>query len=110
MICSLCFLSFLDVRYEWSKFGTAAWLFPGGSYTFVSQAGYMYFSEVQPTDQKEYFCFVTLATPRNYRMNTKQPPMVINKGIWLIVIEQSEYTAAMRMYIYMQRRWGVARS
>ena len=82
---------FLDVRYEWSKFGTAAWLFPGGSYTFVSQAGYMYFSEVQPTDQKEYFCFVTLATPKNYRMNTKQPPMVINKGIWLMVIEQSKY-------------------
>ena len=51
----------------------------------------MYFSEVQPTDQKEYFCFVTLATPKNYRMNTKQPPMVINKGIWLMVIEQSKY-------------------
>ena len=60
----------------------------------------MYFSEVQPTDQKEYFCFVTHATPRNYRMNTKQPPMLINKGIWLIVIEQSEYTAAIRMFMY----------
>ena len=60
----------------------------------------MYFSEVQPTDQKEYFCFVTLATPRNYRMNTKQPPMVINKGIWLIVIEQSEYKEAIHMFMY----------
>ena len=61
----------------------------------------MHFSAVQPTDPKEYFCFVTLATPRNYRMNTKQPPMVINKGIWLIVIEQSEYTAVICMFMYI---------
>ena len=81
----------LEVRYEWSKFGTAAFVFPGHPYQFVSMAGYLYFSEVQPTDSKQYFCFVTLAAPNNYKLTTRQPPMKVSLGIWLMISEDSEY-------------------
>ena len=79
-----------EVRYEWSKFGTAAFIFPGHPYQFISMAGYLYFSEVQPTDNKQYFCFVTLAAPNNYKLTTKQPPMKISLGIWLMISDNSK--------------------
>ena len=81
------------MRYEWSKFGTAAFVSPGHKYQFVSMAGYLYMSEVQPTDEKKYYCFVTLTAPNNYKLTTKQPPTIISLGVWLRISEDSEYLA-----------------
>ena len=78
------------VRYEWSKFGTGGWVLPDHPYQFVSMAGYLYMSEVQPTDEKEYFCFVTLTAPSNYKLTTKQPPARISLGVWLRTSEDSK--------------------
>ena len=83
---------FAEVRFEWSKFGTAAFVSPGHKYQFVSMAGYLYMSEVQPTDEKKYYCFVTLTAPNNYKLSTKQPPTIISLGVWLRISEDSEYS------------------
>ncbi|KAL3862128.1 hypothetical protein ACJMK2_008118, partial [Sinanodonta woodiana] len=72
-----------EVRYEWFKFTTNSFVTPGHPYQFVSNSGYLYMSEVQPTDSKKYYCLVTLAAPSGYRLVTYQPPSKTNPGIWL---------------------------
>ena len=88
------------VRYEWSKFGTGGWVLPGHPYQFVSMAGYLYMSEVQPTDEKEYFCFVTLTAPSNYKLTTKQPPARISLGVWLRTSEDSKLNNTVNWEIF----------
>lgn len=52
---------------------------------FVSSSGYLYFSEVQPTDGRKYFCSVTLIATSEFKTAIDQPPSRISLGVDLIV-------------------------
>ena len=55
------------------------------TYTFISQNGNLYFSEVQYTDKGQYYCVVTLAAPVGSKLSTRQPPSRTSRGIELQV-------------------------
>ena len=53
---------------------------------FISQSGYLYFSEVQPTDDNRlYKCVVTLSVPMIYNQASNQAPSRTSLGIVLRV-------------------------
>ncbi|KAL3862103.1 hypothetical protein ACJMK2_008096 [Sinanodonta woodiana] len=73
------------VRYEWFWNSLNGFIFPEHPYMFVSNSGLLYFSEVQLTDEKKYYCIVTLTAPAEYNMATYQPPSRTSLPIWLRV-------------------------
>ena len=55
------------------------------TYTFISQNGNLYFSEIQYQDRGQYYCVVTLAAPVGTTLSTKQPPSSASRAIELRV-------------------------
>ena len=72
-------------RYEWFQWSTQEFIFEEHPYIFVSSSGYLYFSEVQPTDERKYFCVVTVSAPMRYTFAVSQPPSRTSLGVWLLV-------------------------
>ncbi|XP_053379339.1 contactin-3-like [Mercenaria mercenaria] len=74
------------VRYGWFKnHNTHNYIFPGHPVHFVSQSGYLYFSEVQYTDDRTYFCIVTLVTTADFVADTSMAPSRVGLGTKLII-------------------------
>jgi hypothetical protein len=66
---------------------------------FVSSSGYLYFSEVQPTDSRKYFCSVTLIATSEYVTAINQPPSRISLGVDLIVTGTGKTSLNIYKYI-----------
>ncbi|KAL4221440.1 Immunoglobulin like [Mactra antiquata] len=76
------------VRYGWFKnHNTHNYIFPGHPVHFISQSGYLYFSEVQLTDDRTYFCVVTLVTTEDFVADTSMAPSKVGLGTKLIIRE-----------------------
>ncbi|KAL4221759.1 Contactin-3 [Mactra antiquata] len=74
-----------EVGYTWFYNSIAEPVFEENKNMFVSSSGYLYFSEVQPTDFRKYFCSVTLIAPIKYDTAINQPPSRISLGVYLRV-------------------------
>ena len=79
------------VKYSWYKFRSNNWVYPGHPYHFNSQAGYLYFSEVQFTDDRQYFCIVTLTARQGMVKSTQQPVARTSYGRYLVIKPGSKY-------------------
>ena len=97
----LIFLSIFTsaVRYSWYKFRSNNWVYPGHPYHFNSQSGYLYFSEVQWTDGRQYFCIVTLTARQGMVKSTEQPLARTSYGRYLIIKPGSEYKDKMSLVV-----------
>ncbi|XP_052820357.1 contactin-5-like [Mya arenaria] len=74
------------VRFGWFKnHNTHNYIFPGHPVHFISQSGYLYFSEVQPSDDRTYYCVVTLVPPYDYNVDTTLAPSRVGLGTKLIL-------------------------
>ncbi|XP_052225224.1 contactin-like [Dreissena polymorpha] len=75
-----------EVRYGWFQdHNTHNYIFPNHPVHFISQSGYLYFSEVQPTDDRTYYCVVTLVAPHDYDADTTMSPSRVGLGTKLIL-------------------------
>ena len=71
---------------------------------FVSGSGYLYFSAVQPTDQRRYYCSVTLIASSEYETAIDQPPSRISLGVDLIVTGTGNITTTVQLvFIFILR-------
>jgi hypothetical protein len=78
------------VRYGWFKnHNTHNYIFPGHPVHFISQSGYLYFSEVQYTDDRTYYCVVTLVAPTDFVADTSMAPSRVGLGTKLIIRDGS---------------------
>ncbi|WAR14667.1 CONT-like protein [Mya arenaria] len=75
------------VRFSWFRNGTSEPMFENLPNIFVSNSGYLYFSDVQETDNKKYTCVVTLAASSGMQTSINQPPSIVSLGVWLRVAE-----------------------
>ncbi|XP_045162637.2 contactin-like [Mercenaria mercenaria] len=71
--------------FSWFYRSIAEPIFEENENMFVSSSGYLYFSEVQPTDGRKYFCSVTLIATSEFETAINQPPSRISLGVDLIV-------------------------
>ncbi|XP_052761161.1 contactin-5-like [Mya arenaria] len=78
---------FPEVRFSWFRNGTSEPMFENLPNIFVSNSGYLYFSDVQETDNKKYTCVVTLAASSGMQTSINQPPSIVSLGVWLRVAE-----------------------
>ncbi|KAH3826570.1 hypothetical protein DPMN_128476 [Dreissena polymorpha] len=62
--------------------------------------GYLYFSDVQETDNKKYFCLVTLGVNELWQASTNQPPSAISLGVWLDVLKNNPDPIAPVIYTH----------
>lgn len=72
--------------YSWFYRSIAEPIFEDHENMFVSSSGYLYFSEVQPTDSRKYYCSVTLITTSEYTSAIDQPPSRFSLGVNLRVM------------------------
>lgn len=77
--------SFPSVTYTWFMYNTDQPIFENHMNMFMSSTGYLYFSEVQPTDQRQYFCVVTLTSASQYHQHIGLPVSRTGLKFWLIV-------------------------
>ena len=69
------------VKYAWFKnHDTHNHIFSNHPYHFVSQSGYLYFSEVQFTDDRTYYCVVTLDNPDYMVADSSLAPSKVSLG------------------------------
>lgn len=88
------------VRYGWFKnHNTHNYIFPGHPVHFVSQSGYLYFSEVQYTDDRTYFCVVTLVAPADFVADTTMAPSRVGLGTKLIIRDGSMFVFLLVFYV-----------
>ncbi|KAL4221262.1 ATP-dependent RNA helicase ddx25 [Mactra antiquata] len=76
---------FPDVTYSWFMNDVSQPIFSGDQNFFISSSGYLYFSEVQPTDFRKYYCSVTLISTSLYKPAISQSPSRFSLGVQLIV-------------------------
>ena len=76
---------FIAAAFSWFYRSIAEPIFKENENMFVSSSGYLYFSEVQPTDSRKYFCSVTLIATSEFETAINQPPSRISLGVDLIV-------------------------
>ncbi|KAH3788136.1 hypothetical protein DPMN_166267 [Dreissena polymorpha] len=92
MLIQSCTCFIVEVRYGWFKnHNTHNYIFPNHPVHFISQSGYLYFSEVQPTDDRTYYCVVTLVAPHDYDADTTMSPSRVGLGTKLILRPGSEW-------------------